>query len=309
MLRGLRMAFWWVNHKQTGRAEVAGDFLWSPLRKKDGTFNQSYENMRFASSGDIVFSYADGAIRYAGIVVEPASEAPKPDFNVPTSWDDAGWFLQVLFSPLQFPIIPKRHLDRIIPNLPTKYSPIRSDGNGNQGIYLASISDTLGRILLELGQPDLRIPEQVVQKEDLLSDLDDLRSEAKNNLPMTLRLQLSKARVGQGLFRRRVLALDPTCRVTGVSDELFLRASHIKPWRDADDQQRLDGANGLMLAPHIDLLFDRYLISFADDGVLVLSPSLSNEVIERWHVIQAVPPRPFSAIQSAYLAEHRNRLL
>ena len=43
-------------------------------------------------------------------------------------------------------------------------------------------------------------------------------------------------------------------------------------WRDSDNDERLDGANGLLLTPSVDHLFDRGFISFKDNGDLLVSP-------------------------------------
>ena len=88
-----------------------------------------------------------------------------------------------------------------------------------------------------------------------LLDIDGVR--ADKSIPETVRQQLAQARVGQGLFRSNVLHIEKVCRVTGVSDPNFLIASHIKPWKVSDNAERLDGSNGLMLAPHIDRLFEK----------------------------------------------------
>ena len=72
----------------------------------------------------------------------------------------------------------------------------------------------------------------------------------------TKRAAVIQARRGQGLFRRRVEKREASCRVTHVNDPVYLRASHIKPWRKSTDKEKLDGNNGLMLSPHIDMLFD-----------------------------------------------------
>ena len=56
----------------------------------------------------------------------------------------------------------------------------------------------------------------------------------------TFREQIVKARRGQGVFRANVLLHETCCRVTLVDDPRHLKASHIKPWRDATDNQRLD---------------------------------------------------------------------
>lgn len=50
------MQFWWVNHKQTFKAETSGGYIWSPKRNKDDSFNKSYENMTKTSVGDLVLS-------------------------------------------------------------------------------------------------------------------------------------------------------------------------------------------------------------------------------------------------------------
>ena len=60
--------------------------------------------------------------------------------------------------------------------------------------------------------------------------------------------------------------------------EELLIASHIVPWRDADDSERLDVDNGILLSPNYDALFDRHLISFNDDGQIMLSESVPKDL-------------------------------
>ena len=88
----------------------------------------------------------------------------------------------------------------------------------------------------------------------------------------TVKEALVLARRGQGLFRARVQTIETHCRVTRVDRPEHLRASHCKPWRDATNEERLDGDNGLLLTPTIDHLFDRGFISFDPDGHLLISP-------------------------------------
>jgi predicted restriction endonuclease len=63
--------------------------------------------------------------------------------------------------------------------------------------------------------------------------------------------------------------------MTGIAEPALLRASHIVPWSDCSDEQRLDVHNGLLLSALWDAAFDRGLISFAGDGSLLVSPQLS----------------------------------
>lgn len=306
------MAFWWVNHKQTREHEVRGGYLWSPMRNANGARNQTYENMRLAQPGDFVFSYAHGRIGAIGRVTVAAMACPKPDEfgNVGGYWSDDGWMVEVDFRPARLALQPVQAIDLIGPLLPTRYSPIQQNGHGNQGFYLAALSDALGHLLLTLTGAD-QVARDVDLQIDLLEQpasdvLEDIhRVEADESLTVTQRLQLAKARVGQGLFRKRVIVLDGACRVTGVTDTRVLIASHIKPWREADNADRLNGNNGILLSPHVDALFDEELLSFEDNGRILVHPSLSPDVLYRWSIDPAQRVEPFRDEQRPFLARHR----
>jgi hypothetical protein len=134
-----------------------------------------------------------------------------------------------------------------------------------------------------------------------------LNEQAAGNAPT--RVQVSHARVGQGAFRAAVLAREPACRMTGVSMPRCLVASHIKPWAVCVGGEHLDGANGLMLAPHIDFLFDTGLISFTDDGQLILAPTLDPAILYAWHIAVDQNVGTFAPDQAHYLAYHRTYVL
>jgi hypothetical protein len=307
------MAYWWVNHKQTRDHEVRGGYLWSPYRNTNGAFNQTYENMKLVRPGDIVFSYAHGRIGAVGRVTEAASPSPKPiEFgNVGDYWAHEGWLVEVDFKEARRPLLPKEHIASIGPMLPDRHSPLQRNGNGNQGCYLAGISDALGHVLLamldmhqvrELDQP----PRYMIDHEPNAQVLDDIhRIETDTSIPETQRLQLTKARVGQGFFRKQVILLDPACRVTGVTDTRVLIASHIKPWREANNAERLSGYNGLLLSPHVDALFDEQFVTFEDDGRIRVHPSLSHDVLERWSIDPDKRVERFRPEQTSFLAHHR----
>src|SRR5690606_11837845 len=187
------------------------------------------------------------------------------------------------------PLRPRDHIHTIGPLLPTKHSPIQQSGHGNQGCYLAGISDSLGQLLMALTQADelpLAAPRFGVQEPEPNADvLEDLhRIEDDKTVPETQRLQLAKARVGQGLFRKRVILLDQVCRVTSVSDKRLLIASHIKAWKDSSNAERISGYNGVLLSPHIDALFDDHLITFEDEGQMHVHLSLPQDVLDRWSI-------------------------
>lgn len=306
------MAFWWVNHKQTRGHEVRGGYLWSPMRNANGGYNQTYENMKLVRSGDIVFSYADAQIGAIGQVTEAASASPKPtEFGkVGDYWANEGWLVSVYFTQAPKPLRPTAHIEAIAPLLPPRYSPIRPNGHGNQGCYLAGISDALGNLLLALlgveAQPVFAKSQAVHENApdaELLEDLHEI--EGTSTIPETQRLQLAKARIGQGLFRKLVMLVDPKCRVTGVEDPRLLIASHIKPWRDSTNQERIDGSNGIMLSPHIDALFDKHLLTFEDDGRMLVHTSLPRDVLDRWSIRPDKKVEEFRPEQSLFMSHHR----
>ncbi len=115
-------------------------------------------------------------------------------------------------------------------------------------------------------------------------------------------------RAKQQLFRRRLSVVERACRLTGVDDLRFLRASHIKPWRDASDGERIDPNNGLLLTPSADHLFDRGWLSFRSDGRLIVSGKLPEQVTAKLGIDlrEGRSCGPFTELQANYLAYHRD---
>lgn len=105
------------------------------------------------------------------------------------------------------------------------------------------------------------------------ADLQAIDAEHENS--PTIRDALVRARLGQGRFRRELLARwDYRCAVTGCAVPQVLRASHAKPWRLCTDRERLDPDNGLPLVATLDALFDAGLIAFDAAGRMKLSVQL-----------------------------------
>jgi hypothetical protein len=126
----------------------------------------------------------------------------------------------------------------------------------------------LAEALGELGWARPTIEENPILDIELAEE--ELREE-----PFTVRQAIVLSRVGQGLFRERLLQYWNGCAVTGVKVVEALRASHIKPWSRSTNQERMDQFNGLLLVGTLDLLFDAGLISFDDSGSIMISDVLS----------------------------------
>lgn len=306
------MRYWWVNQNQTYKFEVPGGFLWSPKTRADGGRNYFYQTMQEVQPGDLVFSYCDTYIKAIGIVQRAAVTAPKPNFRTAGSnWSDEGWYVEIEYAELSNPFKPKEFMNEIRPLLAEKYAPLQENGNGLQGIYLTEISKQFGELLAMLSSADL----SEIQHE--LAPLTDEDSEYEINLEIEARkidgdlekIQLTKSRRGQGIFKANVRLVEDRCRITGVTNIKHLRASHIKPWSVSSNEEKLDGFNGLLLSPHVDHLFDRGFISFKNNGDLLVSKELNPIVLKQWNITDSANVGNFKPSQMNYLEYHRDVIL
>jgi hypothetical protein len=145
-------------------------------------------------------------------------------------------------------------------------------------------------------------PTPVSVVDDVIAVFDD------NAAVLTAKRSLIEARLGQGRFRDAVLtAWNNKCAVTGSTTAAAIRASHIKPWRESSDHERLDASNGIPLIASLDALFDRGLISFADSGTILISEQLSLSERSLFGLQNARLSRPLSDKTKTFLAFHRER--
>ena len=113
--------------------------------------------------------------------------------------------------------------------------------------------------------------------EDLSNEEIQEDIEAVVSSPATTKTEktaLVNARVGQGKYRSDLINYWEGCALTGYGDVRFLVASHIKPWRESDNKERLDSYNGLLLLPNIDKAFDLGFITFSEVGNIIVSEHL-----------------------------------
>jgi hypothetical protein len=320
------MRFWWVNHKQTFRHEVENGYIWCPKVKKNGVRNHYYETLREVRQGDLVFSFAFAQLQALGPAKLACYSCPKPNEfgKVGEAWNDLGWRVDVGFQKFRAPLRIKDVIGKIAHLLPGQYSPIQENGHGNQVAYLSEISRALAVALIDLVEPSLRI---------LLGDSSIVREEVasmipepailfeweeriqttileRTDLPETTRKALVAARRGQGRFRQDVHRIERECRITHVRNSEHLIASHIKPWREASNAERLNGANGLLLTPSIDHLFDRGFISFGDEGEVLVSPIADTDSVSKMGVALDRPlfAGRFNNDQKHFLNYHRKQI-
>ncbi len=102
----------------------------------------------------------------------------------------------------------------------------------------------------------------------------------------TTRIATIKQRTVQYEYRKEALKLwNNSCAVLGIQKPKILIASHIKPWRVADNRERIDPKNSLILSPLYDKLFDLGVITFKpSNGKIELSTQLDNSDYDRFGI-------------------------
>ncbi len=309
---GTSLGLWWVNHRQNFRQEFAGGYLWSPQCNRNGSANESYANMTRVRAGDKVLSCAAGELRALGVALAGARAAAKPvDHGLieGAGAGEPGWYVPVRLQLLDEPLRIKEHAAALAAVLPERYSPIRASGDSNPSVYLAPVPVRMVVLLRELLHGQLeRVLAGLVRPAgaEWAAEAAAVGIGLRRDLLPSERAQLLRARRGQGVFRQNVEQYEHGCRLTKVLDRRHLRAVHIKPWYTCDDREMLDGCNGLLLAPHVQHLFERGYISFADDGAVLVSRRLNPSVLAAWGVTLPCQAGPFRAEQQAYLACHRD---
>jgi predicted restriction endonuclease len=168
--------------------------------------------------------------------------------------------------------------------------------NGNQSSFIVENEGALEQLIRWYATGTIRLESKIEKTTEtkssstiselsnhhsLISDneqYNDILEIVSQTIEATTKEQLIQARLGQGKFKQNVIdtwGIGKCCAVTGIDIKQLLIASHIIPWRESDNNQRLSGANGIQLCSHLDKLFDQYLISFDNLGQLVISNRLT----------------------------------
>ncbi|MGP8304596.1 HNH endonuclease [Vibrio sp. YIC-376] len=133
-----------------------------------------------------------------------------------------------------------------------------------KGMYSAALSH-YHKFLADLSQIDINADIKQVMSDKTLSE--------------TEKTILVNTRMGQGQFRSKLIQMWGGCAVTGYRNTQMLLASHIKPWRDSSNEERLDKFNGLLLLANLDKAFDIGFISFDDNGKVMISNYLEEPAV------------------------------
>ena len=203
----------------------------------------------------VLFQY-NGMIRATGILVESAKRSSFDERRI----EYAGYYkfdvssLHYLNKPLGSNEIKRIFPDFISFNQSKQILPI--DNLDGLYLYLSSIDSFYSNYY-----------SQVINF--IFKEVEDSNLEGKTKEAFI------KVRVNQDIFRKRLLYSHTGCCICGLSNPKLLTASHIKPWSKSSASEKLDVDNGLLMCPNHDKLFDSGLISFDDQGKILISSRLS----------------------------------
>ncbi|WP_024796557.1 HNH endonuclease [Tomitella biformata] len=142
-----------------------------------------------------------------------------------------------------------------------------------------------GESLVLSGQEELVLSDVEFSLEGALQKWRDHPKGKDIPAEMTERLLIGAVRVGQHRFAEDVLTNHGRrCVFCGLSGSIggrerprLLTASHIKPWKDSDNKERLDHRNGFTACPTHDVAFDTGLITVDEDLGLHYAPGVEAE--------------------------------
>lgn len=201
---------------------------------------------------------------------------------------------------------------RILKKYPFINPPIREDGKIRYWNVPFLGTDGKGNFIWIL-RPELVealrfvLPDVKTHQSTLFQEIEQFKK-ASPSLQETTREAIIQSRIGQGQFRLSLIAYWQGCSVTGCSQVEILRASHIKPWRDCTNDERLNVYNGLLLLPNFDACFDIGFISFSDEGNILISSQISDAALSQLGIQREMRLSKIEPEHKVFLEYHRQKV-
>ena len=299
------MKFFWVNLGATFNEVNQGGFLWAPLystiERNDGSLrartNRHWDVVDEVHTGDIIFCVKDKQITRVAEAQANAYNAERPSTRGFHQWNKDGRRVDVTLRSTVRPVYRDEIAEEFLSRFNEHCDPAVFTQHGTiNEIYMSHIGPDAGIYLLEKAGLISAFVERIVDED------------SKRKISKTTREAIILARVGQGEFRANLMKRwNYRCALTGLHNPDLLVASHIVPWSMSDNDERLDTDNGLLLATHIDRLFDRGLISFCEQGRLLISDQLAPHAQQVFGLAHYQKLAHVSSGTLQYLARHRTR--
>ena len=292
------MAYWLVMQGKSFEHERQRGLLWAPAHDGGPALRDYFywKNLERVESGDLIFSYVKRQIVAVSVANESFKPGPRPPEWANSNYPVNGRRISVTFTDIEGSISLADLPQALRTIAQQKYGFIDSAGNANQG-YLFGLDGRVGRFLADKCGVE-NIAQGVME------------SAADSGATTTEIINLRTSRLGQGQFRNDVLRhWGNKCCVSGLDVPPLLVASHIKPWTDSNDRERLDPDNGLLLGPAYDAVFDRGLCSFNEKGDLIKSSWLSEEQLVLLGITKNAQIVQLTSGHQSYLEYHRTTVL
>ncbi|TMX39731.1 HNH endonuclease [Vibrio rotiferianus] len=302
------MAYYWVNIGDSHEEVEKHNFLWAPeygINKNGKRFvDAGWKPVPKVKSGDVIICHNNKHVVYLAQATSNAYPHQRPDTRTYDKWKNEGFKIEINLIVLPRPINNAEFKDEIIDRfnsscVPKLFTSRREVGEN----YMISIPEAVADIVLSaVGDAALQIKRPSRTNEETAKKKTRKRKADVEREKQTI----VNARVGQGQFRKDVLELwNNTCPVTQVAMPELLIASHIVSWALSDDDEKIDGYNGLPLSPNVDKLFDKGLISFTDNGEILISPSLPLETLQALGINKNTVITGLTEEHAYYLGRHR----
>lgn len=158
-------------------------------------------------------------------------------------------------------------------------------------------------IKLDNEKEQILTPKKEIDNDEIIKIIDP------DNINEIERSIISKFRVGQSDLRDILLNNKICCEICGIRNKELLITSHIKPWAKSNKFEKLDSENVLLLCSIHDALFDKGLISFSDDGSIIISTLLDSSDRVLLHLTGEEKILVDSKNKKEYLKFHRENIL
>jgi putative restriction endonuclease len=129
---------------------------------------------------------------------------------------------------------------------------------------------------------------------------------------------MCNVRVNQTAFRDKILrAYDSSCCITGIHEPQMLRASHIKPWCESTESEKIDVHNGLCLNALHDCAFDcgiitvttgTYKIKLSSKIEDMMDEKTYDDYFRKYDDTEIIMPHPESKPLDGYLEYHNRNI-
>ena len=269
------MKFFLVFQGDTYEEEKLLSCLWAPKLNKAGNEEHHHRRLLDVDIGDQVVHLENRKIRAISKAKSKAYDCECPrEFNRP-NWSRDGRKVDLDLTEFDSPIEVDSIFHKIKDSLPEKYSPFNIHGGGNQGYFYEIGAKVFNAIL----------------NTDFSEEINETETSAQSINSPTGSSTLSNVKINRrssawhNFFKKKLFKLWPTeCAITKVKNKKLLIGAHIKPWSESNDNEKIDEYNGLLLAPNPDKIFELGLISFDDNGKIIISSKLNNEDLAKLNI-------------------------